>query len=453
MAMPRLTRGLFNDLAIWMIVLGLTTGLVFPFFVLLLGVPVEDALSTRFWLASLGAGLGVALANFLLTRLVVGPRLTTLADYMRKVEYAIRNATYSNDWQSCNSELCQVPVDSDDAVGESARAFNDLVDALLQAHEVEAASSDFAQSLSSKLELEQLCAHALDRLLLHTEAAAGAVLIERAGELHIAAQRHLQGVESLYHSAPLRHSLERNQTIELELPEGLAVDAVLCQFRPSAVCMVPLSFKSAPLGLFLLAAPRRFTPHAQRMMKLFQQSFSLALNNALAHDHMQRLAAIDPLTGVYNRRFGLTRLHEEFQRAVRAGAPLGVLILDLDHFKSINDTYGHLTGDKVLVEVAATLRGTIREGDVVVRYGGEEFLVILPGASCSDCQHLAERLRRAIADLRVQSGSQLLGLTTSIGATSYPQDNCDGPEELIQHADEALYGAKNGGRDRISMAS
>ena len=89
---------------------------------------------------------------------------------------------------------------------------------------------------------------------------------------------------------------------------------------------------------------------------------------------------MDPLTDAYNRRFGLARLREEFSRAVRAENPLGILMLDLDHFKAINDTYGHLVGDRVLRAVATACRRVVREGDILIRYGGEEFLVLLPGA-------------------------------------------------------------------------
>ena len=120
------------------------------------------------------------------------------------------------------------------------------------------------------------------------------------------------------------------------------------------------------------------------------------MNNALAHDRLERLAAIDPLTEAYNRRFGLARLHEEYSRAVRAEAPLGILMLDLDHFKAVNDIYGHLVGDRVLRAVARACRRVIREGDVLVRYGGEEFLVLLPGAGVDDVMQIGERIRRAV---------------------------------------------------------
>jgi len=122
------------------------------------------------------------------------------------------------------------------------------------------------------------------------------------------------------------------------------------------------------------------SPEAGAVLNATLPGLAVALNNSLNHQDLQRVAALDPLTGVYNRRFGLQRLTEEFGRSVRSGDPLGVLMLDLDHFKAVNDTYGHLVGDRVLQTVVRAARQILREGDVLLRYGGEEFIIVLPGA-------------------------------------------------------------------------
>ena len=133
---------------------------------------------------------------------------------------------------------------------------------------------------------------------------------------------------------------------------------------------MPVTFKSVPLGAVVLATSEAFAADGVGLLEHFRADLGLAVNNALAHDRLARLAAVDPLTDAYNRRFGLGRLREEYSRAVRAEAPLGVLMVDLDHFKAVNDTYGHLVGDRLLRAVAAACRRVIREGDVLVRYGG-----------------------------------------------------------------------------------
>jgi diguanylate cyclase (GGDEF)-like protein len=147
----------------------------------------------------------------------------------------------------------------------------------------------------------------------------------------------------------------------------------------------------------------------------------------------------------------MARLSEEFSRAVRAENPLGVLMFDLDRFKSINDTYGHLAGDRVLRAVAMTCRRVLREGDVLVRYGGEEFLVLLPGAGAADVSAIGERLRRAVGETTVPEGDQRITVTVSVGGATY-SDVVDSPVTLIARADEALYEAKESGRNRLIVA-
>ena len=128
------------------------------------------------------------------------------------------------------------------------------------------------------------------------------------------------------------------------------------------------------------------------------------------------------------------------------------MVLDLDHFKSINDTYGHIVGDRVLSRVSAVVRTAMREGDILIRYGGEEFMALLPGSSASDTQGIAERIRRMIKESDIKDGDQKIEVTASIGGIAYPDSDAETEEDLVRQADEALYSAKHGGRDRIEMA-
>ena len=184
--------------------------------------------------------------------------------------------------------------------------------------------------------------------------------------------------------------------------------------------------------------------------EMFVRGIAMALRNAITHNQLQRLAANDPLTGIYNRRFGMIRFNEEFSRATRNSNPLGVIMFDIDHFKSFNDTYGHIVGDNVLASVTKIAKKAIREGDFMLRYGGEEFLVILPGASYSDTQFVASRLVRMVDDNRIHHIDQELHVTISVGFTSYPENDVSDEKGLIDTADKALYIAKETGRNRIS---
>jgi diguanylate cyclase (GGDEF)-like protein len=235
------------------------------------------------------------------------------------------------------------------------------------------------------------------------------------------------------------------------LPEDVAVEGILTDFRPREVLVDPVLYKGVPLGAVILASAKGFKDDAKARLDLFGNGMALAFNNALTHDRLQKLAALDSLTSIYNRRFGMARLGEEFSRAIRVNSPLGVMLFDIDHFKMVNDTYGHLAGDRVLVQVAKTAKLALRKGDILMRYGGEEFLAIFPAASKENALALGERLRRMVQDTSVLDGDQIICVTISIGVTSYPELEVTDELDLVKRADEALYKAKETGRNKVMM--
>ena len=168
---------------------------------------------------------------------------------------------------------------------------------------------------------------------------------------------------------------------------------------------------------------------------------------AQAHE----LANTDVLTFLPNRRKIISSLQEEVIRSNRYGAPLSISILDIDHFKKVNDTYGHTAGDEALRNVAARLREQIRHPDTIGRYGGEEFLIVLPNSEVQAAAEQASRLCQRIRSLRIDSKEHVLSVTISIGIAQLRigQENW---EEFLHRADEAMYQAKNQGRDRWAVA-
>jgi diguanylate cyclase (GGDEF)-like protein len=164
---------------------------------------------------------------------------------------------------------------------------------------------------------------------------------------------------------------------------------------------------------------------------------------------LKRLSVTDPLTLLSNRMYFDERYHEEWKRGHRLGISLSVLMIDLDHFKHINDTYGHLSGDVCLREFATTLKQLIpRETDVVARYGGEEFIVLLPDTELPDAERIAEKVVMETARLKVHGSNQVITLTCSIGVACARPNYRDKDEALLHAADEALYVAKSSGRNR-----
>jgi diguanylate cyclase (GGDEF)-like protein len=170
---------------------------------------------------------------------------------------------------------------------------------------------------------------------------------------------------------------------------------------------------------------------------------------------LEQLATTDPLTGIANRRRMTEQISKELDRARRYKHPLALLMVDIDHFKRINDTYGHEVGDQAIVAVAGALSAAMRSIDLVARFGGEEFVLLMPEASLETAGGAAERLRETVAQLRIDlDGGLTVSLTISVGvAASYPQDAPDSPSALLVRADKALYQAKKDGRDRVVLAA
>ena len=166
---------------------------------------------------------------------------------------------------------------------------------------------------------------------------------------------------------------------------------------------------------------------------------------------VERLSRTDALTGLYNRGHWQERFHEEFARASRYASPCSLVMFDLDHFKRINDTHGHLAGDQVLHAVAELLNQTLRVSDIAGRYGGEEFAVVLPETALAQALSVAERFRESLAAATLVGPDGPLAVSASLGVAQY-KSGMDGPESLLRLADEALYLAKRRGRNRVQAA-
>ena len=448
----RLTRSVFDDLSIWMISVGVIIGAVFPPMLVGFGVPREIVITPFFFGVCLLAGIVVGGVNIRLMRVVVMPRMRALVDSMQLIQSVVENATYTGDWTDCDPESCQLPVDSNDVIGESASAFNHLIRVLQHSHEVEDRVADFSKTMTSQLELGPLCNGALSGFIAATSATAGAIVADVGGELSVLASFGIVEAESLCENDQVRLALRTQESVYVELPDGLSVNAGLVEFQPREVAFMPLIIHSKATGVVVLAKSTAFERDSRSLSQIFGRTFVMALSNAMKHGDLQRIAALDPLTSCYNRRFGLTRLREEYTRAQRSDSPLGLIIFDIDHFKLVNDTHGHLIGDRVLANVAREAEQHLREGDVLVRYGGEEFLCILPGASIEGTAEVCERIRHAIEALEVRDRDQVISCTISLGFGSFPVTPADDETELIRVADEALYRAKNDGRNRIVEA-
>ena len=192
--------------------------------------------------------------------------------------------------------------------------------------------------------------------------------------------------------------------------------------------------------------------YQRRILLMVTTSLSLSLRNAEMYQQVKELAATDELTHILNRRAFLNVLERELKRSNRLETHLALLLIDIDHFKEVNDVYGHLAGDAVLQELASVLNQSVREIDVLARYGGEEFVIILPEVEQKDAQIAAERIKHLVSTHIFRKDKDPIHLTVSIGMAIFPLSSTKNPEDLFHLADLALYLAKKKGRNRIEVS-
>jgi diguanylate cyclase (GGDEF)-like protein len=244
---------------------------------------------------------------------------------------------------------------------------------------------------------------------------------------------------------------------DCSLPEGAEYLGASPVFGPwtlpadlRSLLVLPLrKEKSAPLGALVLAArkPGVFTRLHRELLELIAKQVAIRIDLALAHEQINRLATTDGLTGLANHRAFQQAFRTMLQRARRNSTSLSLLLCDVDHFKRVNDTFGHPFGDTVLKAVAGALAGSVREIDLAARYGGEEFALLLEDSKREGGRKMAERARRAVEALELDHEGQRVSVTMSLGLAVFPDDGKEIPT-LIQRSDQALYQAKRQGRNR-----
>ena len=220
----------------------------------------------------------------------------------------------------------------------------------------------------------------------------------------------------------------------------------------SPFCL-PLHVQGEVIGvLHLQSKQQESLDEAKRQLAyIIVEQMGMALSNLKLREALREQSIRDPLTGLYNRRYMEEVLKQQMNRVTRQLRPLGIIMIDIDHFKKYNDTYGHATGDALLRELAQVLQKRVRAEDIACRYGGEEFTLIMPDASLETARQRAEELRHAVRSLRLQGSESDETITLSVGISLYPQHGRT-IENVLHAADSAMYRAKKEGRDRVMIA-
>jgi diguanylate cyclase (GGDEF)-like protein len=304
--------------------------------------------------------------------------------------------------------------------------------------------------------LDRMVAYARDVTRFET----CAVCLREEGQEHfsvVAAEGHRKdlvgsrfSLEAPTWAAWVLRSREEPLAIRMERRSGMPIlDSRERSTSGASFVAVPLKAQNRVSGVLLVTRQgESFTARELRLLRIYCNQAAVVLENAIVHERVSNLAATDALTGLFNRRYFDSAFTRELARCDRSSSSLGLLMADVDHFKSFNDTYGHAMGDLVLKKVAAVLSSGIRKADVLARFGGEEFVVILPNVTPRGALESAERLRESVAAAPIHPGGPRKRVTVSIGAALFPADARDA-ESLLKAADEALYEAKRLGRNQV----
>ncbi len=348
-----------------------------------------------------------------------------------------------------------VHASSVDEVGRLGASFEAMRVQVRSAMRATAARASVAMELSLAQPLERTLARVCDELRDAMETDIAMIVVnasEMSDAFAIASGGHRIDIDGLLDgNGPLGEGYRHVGRGAIVLGATAASQEAYLGVRE--FCVAPLRLGTYVHGVLAVASESRaFTTSDTDLVTSTAEQISLALERYRFLAVVQRQASTDDLTGLYNHRFLVDSLDQQVALAERLGAPLAILMLDIDHFKLLNDTHGHQAGDLALSTFARTLINNVRRADLAARYGGEEFVVVMPNTSAAEAFMVAEKIRLAVAATDVTlPGSKAVRLSVSIGVAAYPE-NAESTGELFSLADAALYRAKRTGRQRTCVA-
>ncbi|MCB1156893.1 MAG: GGDEF domain-containing protein [Leptospiraceae bacterium] len=457
---PRFTHSIFLDLLLYMMGFGLFIGVLFPPLTsLVTHLDQKEIYTYSFFITCMFAGFLVGILNYLLVKLILGNKFRQFLDKMVQIRNRINS---DNSMGICDEKECLIHIKSDDEIGASADNFNQLVLSLYKRIRLEDRLLEINNFVHHYLETRKLSHYVLEELCKQGNFHGGICLIQNSQEdkwegiSHYGLRESDLDKEYLFHPGSIvDRVLANRKTLTLELPEDIPVElkGFGLSYRPRFFIIAPVSYYSSVISFFIFVGDNKPDEEISRLMELIFSQLGHAMQNSLLHEKLRKISIIDELTQVYNRRYGFEKLQEAFQNSVQKNTPITVVLCDLDFFKKINDTYGHLAGDYILREMCLIYQSNIRKEDILCRYGGEEFMLILLEASGPDGFKHCERFRKKIENHEFHWEGNSLNVTMSFGVSCYPDCFARSEYELIQQADDALYQAKQNGRNQVVLAS
>jgi len=449
-------RSVLRNLLFSMLAFGLFVGLIFPPFAKII-LDTDKAYSPVFISLCVLAGLLVGIFNFLIFRLLVSRELNLIQKGMHHVNVNIADAEVLE--EDCVSE-CTLEITSADIIGDISLSFNSMTHEIFKRLELDGETRKFNSKLMHSVEIKDVSDTILTRMSAVVDAKAGLLYGGKAEKMQLFSHFGVDKTDGITNIladqfGPIEKALKSENILfysKLDGWEWFSQSTPLGGFKPGSILLIPLMAKQQSVGLVVLASGiENLLPQQKKALETLRSFAAPNLDNSILHKKITELAAIDDLTNILNRRFGMRRLKEEYSRATRHGVPISAVMVDIDHFKDFNDTFGHNAGDAVLKMVASTLQDNLRAEDMVCRYGGEEFLMGIAGAGMNDSALITERIRRAIETNHIRWGNKHLSVTISSGIATYPVVRASVCEELITAADKALYAAKEFGRNQVTI--
>lgn len=338
------------------------------------------------------------------------------------------------------------------------RSISRLLNRILNIMEVKLFKEELLRKLTYSLDTERLSNIFINNLVRHYRIPAAAIYLKNPydGLFTLKDNKGFTNIKRILNE-PFIQKITPLQDILIKEDIKLSVDFGICEVPTNSVYIYKLSPRKGEfIGVVFFALGENESEKIQQLEEFLKEtrtSLGLIFEKALEHEKSILMANIDPLTGVLNRRGGLKRTKELLQEASTKGGNVCLLVLDIDHFKKINDTYGHDIGDKVLKKVVEVIKNLVRKEDIIIRWGGEEFIIVLGNVSTKKAIEIAERIRRSIENTPIKvDKNKTLRITVSIGVACTEKEKTFNFEKLFEIADRRLYEAKKRGRNKVISA-
>lgn len=433
--------------------LGLVAGIFFPFFIVFYfsnsATPVD--FSVGLFAATIITGLLVGFITYILVSKVVFSLLYEVIEQITKTGEAVESSFFSVGMSRDFAKKLVIEEQQDPRLQKLVDSYNQLTETLVRTYELDESLDQFAATINAENGVKSLAKVTIEAMQQYLDIRCGAFLVVKKGRLELLAHQCLASPGEFSHNDKVQKLMN---VTELTWCKDKFLVKWKDFFTPAAKALMvcPISNNDGLLAVILIAAKPEKKQTQFHIIRQIRPLLTNAIEKSLVYSQLRKAATRDGLTGIYNHHFGMETLHQQFTHSTRTDMPLGVILFDIDHFKQVNDTYGHLIGDKVLVHVATSINEHVREGDTVFRYGGEEFLVVLPGATIEESRSFAERIRRLVKTNITRYGGKSYPVTISLGVAAMPEIKVLNETDLIKKADEALYRAKSEGRNCVIVS-